>query len=64
MPIWDLLWLLRKSLPLLETCFMILSKSVLELIMAFFGISAGRRAVMGSHADHGNRLEEISEVTS
>ena len=51
-------------LPLfLETCPVILSKSVLELIMAFFGISAGRRAVMGSHADHGNRLEELSEVT-
>ena len=36
-------------LPLfLETCSMILAKSVSELIMAFFGISAGRRAVMGS----------------
>ena len=52
-------------LPLfLETCSIILSKSVLELIMAFFGTSAGRRAVMGSHADHGNRLEEVSDLTS
>ena len=52
-------------LPLfLETCSMILSKSVYELIMALFGISAGRRAFMGSHADHGNHLEKDSEVTS